>query len=81
MKAESLCIEVRRDGETQVRLTFRSRVLEHLEQLLPDSVRPRLIARGIDVRGVALKALEDGAVASDLFVVSDQAGSIRVWLE
>lgn len=81
MGANHLRIRVSHDRRTKVDLTFRAAVAEHLCEILPEDLQPRLEARGIDVGAIAREAAAAGYAPCELFRLDEAGKEVRVWLE
>ncbi|RKG87817.1 AarF/UbiB family protein [Corallococcus terminator] len=79
--ARYLRVRVTEGSHTRVALTFRADVTAHLEDLLPEDLRPRLAARGLDPVAIAATAVAAGLRPSELFHLDEGGRHVRVWLE
>lgn len=79
--ARTLRVRVSEEGRTKVDLTFRAAMVEHLADLIPDELQPKLEERRIDVPELARTAVERGVVPGALFRLDEEGKEIRVWLE
>ena len=81
MKSDKLCIQVSRNGETKVQLTFAAHVAENLADLVPDDLLPKLKQRHIDIDAIASTATRSEFAPGELFQLTDGEKRVRVWLE
>lgn len=79
--ARMLRVRVSEGGRTKVDLTFRAAMVEHLADLIPDELQPKLEELRIDVPELARTAVERGVVPGALFCLDEEGKEIRVWLE
>lgn len=79
--ARTLRVRVSEGGRTKVDLTFRAAMVEHLADLIPDELQPKLEKLRIDVPELARAAVQRGVVPGALFRLDEEGKEIRVWLE
>jgi hypothetical protein len=76
-----LRVRVSEGGRQKVELTFRAAMVEHLVDLVPEELQPKLVQRGIDVGALARAAVAHGVVPGELFRLDEDGKEVRVWLE
>lgn len=81
MKAKNLCVAVTEAGERVVSLKFPSVTIGWVETLMPDKVREKIEAKGIDLTAIKQKAEANGMQAQELFALESGNREYRVWLE
>lgn len=79
--ASVLRVRLSEDERMKVDLTFRAAMVEHLADIMPDELGPKLVARGIDIDALARTAVSQGIVPRELFRLDEDNREIRVWLE
>ena len=80
-QAKSLRVQVTKMGRTTVSVTFKARLAEDLDELMPDDVLEHLQERNIDIEAIRDEAVRSGFAPADLFELSQDEKTIRVWLE
>lgn len=81
--AKHLRIEVTRDGQRRVSLTFPAGSVEELPALMDEETAAKIAERGIDLNAILKKARQAAYAPAPLFTLDDatSASSFRVWLE
>lgn len=81
LQSETLRVEVVRDGERVVQVTFAAGAVASLADLVPADLVARLAGRGLDLGAIAADVMARGGPAGDLVALDDGATRVRVWLE
>jgi hypothetical protein len=79
--ARYLKIRVIEDGRTKVELTQYASTIEHLDELLDEDVKGRIIEQGIDLKQIVSDVRRRGYIPASLFCLTEGAKQIDVWLE
>lgn len=79
--ARALRVRVMDGGRQKVELTFRAAMVEHLADLIPEELGPRLDQRGIDLEAIAAASVARGIAPQALFELDEGDKLVRVWLE
>ena len=74
-------VSVRENGQARVDLTFRAVLAASLPDLIPPGLEEKLQALEVDVRRIAVKAVEREFAPGELFQLTDGSKQVRVWLE
>lgn len=81
MTSDALKVEVVRNGERVVFLTFPAAAVAHLVDLVPSDLQARVVRHGISLAGIAADAVARGGPAGPLFALDEDGTRVRVWLE
>jgi predicted unusual protein kinase regulating ubiquinone biosynthesis (AarF/ABC1/UbiB family) len=81
MVATTLRLRVVRNGEPVVQLSFKASAVGHLQELVPEDLGERIRRRGLDLVRLAEQAVADGYPAGDIFTLTEDDRTVRVWLE
>jgi len=79
MRASKLRLEVVRDGEVMVQLSFPATSAAHLPDLVPEELAER-VGR-LDLASLATRTVEAGFPPGDLLTLNSDGKTVRVWLE
>ena len=79
--AKALRVRVRRGGQTRVELTFKARVITHIEDILPGDLLPKLQQRGVCLQSIVQRAREKQFPPGILFEHEEGDKHVCVWLE
>ncbi|MCB0337472.1 MAG: hypothetical protein KDD62_14245, partial [Bdellovibrionales bacterium] len=77
----ALKIQVDKNGQTKVKVTFGLKSLENLPNLIPDEVNQALRNRHIIPEEIAQEAIAKGYPKGTLFELQEGDKTIKVWLE
>ena len=81
MTSDALKVEVVRNGERVVFLTFPAGAVAHLADLVPSDLQARVVRHGISLAGIAADAVDRGGPPGPLFALDEDGTQVRVWLE
>lgn len=81
LASETLRVEVVRNGERVVQVSFGAGAVASLAELVPADLATRLADRGIDLDAIAADAVARGGPAGTLVAFDDGTTRVRVWLE
>ena len=81
MLADSLRIRVTEWGKDRVALAFSAAATDHLADLIPPDLGPKLKARGIAIPTIVDRAKASHYAPGELFCLEDGPKQVRVWLE
>jgi predicted unusual protein kinase regulating ubiquinone biosynthesis (AarF/ABC1/UbiB family) len=81
MASDALKVEVVRDGQRVVAITFPAGAVAHLADLVPSDLHEKVRHRGISLEALARDAVARGCPPGDLVALDDAGTRVRVWLE
>jgi predicted unusual protein kinase regulating ubiquinone biosynthesis (AarF/ABC1/UbiB family) len=81
MAATTLRLRVVRNGEPVVQLSFKASAVGHLQELVPEDLGERIRHRGLDLARLAEQAVAGGYPVGDIFTLTEDDRTVRVWLE
>lgn len=79
--AQYLKVQVLEHGRQIVGVTLPAPQVVELESIIPDDVRERIAAAGVDLGAIRQRAVASGIVPQELFHLPADPRSYRVWLE
>ncbi len=80
MLSDTLHIQVTEAGQLRVALAFGAGAVDHLPDLVPHDLKPKLAARAIDLASLADRARQNDYAAGEVFTLEDGGKTVRVWL-
>ncbi len=78
--AQNLKIQLFRNEEKKVDLTFKAKTLEWITELIPSYLAEKIQAKGIDLNNLQKKAKEK-LTPQSLLLYEDNEIRIHIWLE
>lgn len=83
MKSEELHIQITEAGSVKVALTFKAKVAEHLTDLIPPDLLPKIEAQGLDLEKITQEIIASNFEPQDIFCLElpEHQKSVRVWLK
>ncbi len=79
--AKHMKIQVRRDGETKVRLTSPLHVIDDLDEMMGEELIEQIQAQDIDIAEIVERVRRTGYRPQEVFRLATEAKDVRVWLE
>ncbi|HEY8549615.1 MAG TPA: hypothetical protein VIL35_06650 [Vicinamibacterales bacterium] len=79
--ARWLRISILRNGRPVVQVSFPAYAVLNLPDLVPDEVRPHLLAQSIDLEGLGAMTAARGCPPGEIFSVPGDSHVVRAWLE
>ena len=79
--AKHLKIQVRRDGETKVRLTSPVHVIDNLAETMGGDLEEQIREQKIDLEQIVLRVRQSGYRPQEVFSLAKGSKEVRVWLE